>query len=94
MNDYPDEDQLEKLSKFPVTCEKDCYAVLSMALALWHWTDMVKIEDHIWTFITGGWSGNEDIISAMKDNTMFWMLMWQSSERGGKHVFCKPGALL
>ena len=35
---------------------------------------------------TGGWSGNEDIIRAMKDN-VFWVTFWQSTARGGHYVF-------
>ena len=94
MNDYPTEEQLDLIRTFPVNEIADCYELLSMAIVLWHWHDMVTIRWGVWTFITGGWSGNEDIISALKANTMFWMMMWQSSDRGGKHVFCKAGALL
>lgn len=39
---------------------------------------------------TGGWSGNECIISSMKDNWIFWSVCWQSSRRGGWHVFKLP----
>lgn len=43
---------------------------------------------HSWTLIiiTGGWSGNEDIINTLSE-TMFWMLHWQKSERGGRYTF-------
>jgi hypothetical protein len=36
---------------------------------------------------TGGWSGNEDIISAMQGNFLFWSLCWEESNRGGKYTF-------
>lgn len=32
--------------------------------------------------ITGGWSENEEIINIIS-NTMFWLLWWQESKRGG-----------
>ena len=32
--------------------------------------------------ITGGWSENEEIINLIS-NTMFWLLWWQESKRGG-----------
>jgi len=37
---------------------------------------------------TGGWSENEKAIDKLSE-TMFWMLYWQKSERGGKYTFRK-----
>jgi hypothetical protein len=37
--------------------------------------------------VTGGWSGNEEIIGAMQENNIFWDLCWQSSKRGGEFLF-------
>jgi hypothetical protein len=36
---------------------------------------------------TLGWSGNEDIIRALKDNTFFWIMNWYKSIRGGHYYF-------
>jgi hypothetical protein len=38
-------------------------------------------------FITGGWSCNECVISAMQKNTLLWTLTWESSHRGGLYCF-------
>ena len=47
---------------------------------------------HKWIkFATGGWSGNEEIIGAMRSNYGIWSLLWESSHRGGLHIFHKPG---
>lgn len=36
---------------------------------------------------TGGWSGNEQIVEALKRNRMFWAMCWVKSERGGHYWF-------
>jgi hypothetical protein len=36
---------------------------------------------------TAGWSGNEAIIRAMKENSMLWALNWVQSRRGGHYIF-------
>ena len=44
-----------------------------------------KVECH-----TVGWSGNEDIIRALQETNMFWLLYWVKSERGGHFYFEIP----
>lgn len=39
--------------------------------------------------VTGGWSGNEDQVAAMRLSA-FWTFWWQSSHRGGLHTFEVP----
>jgi len=36
---------------------------------------------------TGGWSGNEDVISALRRNILFFAVFWQKSTRGGHYYF-------
>jgi hypothetical protein len=36
---------------------------------------------------TGGWSGNEDIIEALQNHKLFWMMWWWKTERGGHYYF-------
>lgn len=38
---------------------------------------------------TGGWSGNETVIDAL-DKSRFHLLYWESSHRGGLHVYTVP----
>lgn len=40
-----------------------------------------------YTFATGGWSENEEILAALKEQRLAWSLTWLMSERGGRHVF-------
>lgn len=42
-----------------------------------------------WTFVTGGWSRNEDLLCALRQNHVIHALYWQSSHRGGKEVYYK-----
>jgi len=39
---------------------------------------------------TGGWSGNESIIEAMRGNWFFWSMCWVQSRRGGHYIFELP----
>jgi len=43
--------------------------------------------DGVWEIATGGWSGNEEIIQALKGNRLFWIMTWQLSKRGGYYEF-------
>jgi len=36
---------------------------------------------------TGGWAGNEMIISALQSNILFWYHFWHSTRRGGIYIF-------
>jgi len=36
---------------------------------------------------TGGWSGNEDVIVALKNNLLFWPMFWEKSTKGGHYYF-------
>jgi hypothetical protein len=62
----------------------------------WKWDDYIScksIENQLghdvleYTLITGGWSGNESIIYALKCNLIFYSFCWRESHRGGKHIF-------
>lgn len=41
---------------------------------------------------TGGWSGHEDVINAMKENFMLWHMCWYSTRVGGHYIFRVPDA--
>lgn len=49
----------------------------------------IEFDGKTLTLITGGWSGNEDILYALQDNIGFWNTYWQKTERGGKFTFYK-----
>jgi len=43
-----------------------------------------------WKCATGGWSGNESLIDALRDNVGFWWTCWECSVRGGYYEFHVP----
>lgn len=49
--------------------------------------DSNKIEV---TLVTGGWSGNEDILSTAKESEFFWNFYYTRWESGGLHSFEFP----
>lgn len=52
----------------------------------WNYGGRLKIEMH-----TAGWSGNEDILGALRESkSLFWMMYWQKEERGGHYWFELP----
>jgi hypothetical protein len=42
-------------------------------------------RENLWRFATGGWSGCEEVLSALPP--IFRAIAWRSSHRGGLHVY-------
>jgi hypothetical protein len=87
---YPTEEELEKIRQWPH--ERQWVGLMEFVESIWWnpewgWTK----EGTTYRISTGGWSGNEDLIGALKANTMFWLCCWQSSRRGGHYEFVVRG---
>ena len=89
-NGYPEESELKKIREW------DIYKVPELMEYIeerWkyadcgYWQEIEKNKKIQWLISTAGWSGNEDIIDAMMNNTMFWMLCWVQTSRGGHYIF-------
>lgn len=83
---YPTEETLEKISTWEVT-NKNVTEFIRFCWSAWKYHDCVWHRKNGWTFVTLGWSGNEDIIRAMMKNRIFWLMFWRASFVGGKYVF-------
>ena len=58
----------------------------------WGWREIIVENDSgiaeiHYDISTGGWSGNESLISAMQDYSEFWREAWYSTRRGGHYGF-------
>lgn len=94
---YPTEEELERIRSWDVIDETgakreaclDWIGENCWHLAEWGW----KKEGKVYHVSTGGWSGNEDVIHAMKDNFLLWSMCWCETRRGGHYLFeVEPGA--
>ena len=86
MNEYPTEEELKKIAKWPAS---DFKGLMTYVLNLWEYADCgywTKVGNK-YSISTGGWSGNEEIIGAMRENIMFWATCWYQSRRGGHYIF-------
>lgn len=87
---YPTDNELKAISNWEF-CERSVIELLEYLRGLW-WMDtwgfhlkgkhILRLELH-----TGGWSGNEDIIEALRRNYLFWMMCWEKTLRGGHYYF-------
>lgn len=95
--EYPTEEQLKNIEEWDL---KESEALGEYVCNLWHFSDWAEFREvkkneygrdyRELRLATAGWSGNESIISALHKNTMFFMLCWQSSHRGGLHIYHIP----
>jgi hypothetical protein len=84
---YPEESELEKIKQWP---KMDFEGLYDYIEELWYYPDYIKKEGHNIEMHTGGWSGNEEIISAFQ-TTFFWFLSWKRIDRGGHYYLEVPG---
>lgn len=87
---YPTDETLEAIKLWPLGKFE---TLLEFIFEAWDDTYGVVREDEragTMELVTGGWSGNEEILSAMMFNRTFWSIYWESSSRGGLTVLRKP----
>jgi len=91
-NCYPEEHELKKIRDWPT--KAGYKELLEYINERWKYA-----EDGYWVrdgdkynISTGGWSGNESLIGAMRENKMFWVLCWWKSKRGGHYEFRLPNS--
>lgn len=101
-NGYPTQEALDYIQDFPFDAAR-LEEILDFAGTLWHWPDYwVKTSDCFddnsyggkpyirYVFHTGGWSGNEDVVTAMEENMLIKMMAPYSWSRGGHYEYRIP----
>lgn len=93
-NDYPTEEDLDRIRKWTDTPHELMAFVKSIWWMEYGWYETDDDGDRIYGMSTGGWSGNEEIVDALDDGMSgtFWRNYWHSTRRGGHYEFCIPGA--
>jgi len=84
---YPTERALNAIETFKIQKLSDSKTLIDHCAELWNEYGTCDTVNGLYTFTTGGWSGNESILGAMTLNRMFWGLSWYSSTVGGKYEF-------
>jgi hypothetical protein len=84
---YPTDLALDNVAKWDDY--DDVLGWFKFCQSLWFYPDYFRIdEENKRVFVsTVGWSGNESVIDAMQDNSVFWSTCWVSSHRGGHYEF-------
>jgi hypothetical protein len=89
---YPTDEFLEKIKTWDYKDGFDELLEFAMEGHIYpnYWSREKIDGKSVWKISTGGWSGNESIIQALKQNAIFWMVCWVQSRRGGHYIFeCK-----
>jgi hypothetical protein len=84
---------LREISNFDVL-KQDVDELLRLIENEWEYADMGgfkltgdKEKERKLVLNTFGWSGNEDIITALRTNFGFWSWFWEMSQKGGHYEF-------
>lgn len=87
---YPTEAELDRIRTWPPSAGwREAFAFIRTCwwAADWGFSE----QGDAYSLSTGGWSGNEEIITAMMANKLLWTVCWSSVRRGGHYVFQIPG---
>lgn len=94
-NGYPTEEALNQLRSFKLTDDTIALFLLLLQETWWRSEWGIDKKRQYRGFIrltlhTGGWSGNEDIIDALQENTVLWNSIYLSRKPGGHWQFKIP----
>jgi hypothetical protein len=81
---YPTDATLETISTWPFPFD----GLMAYVRTAWQYANAGywQQDGPRYRLSTGGWSGNESLITALQANGAFWLLSWQDSRRGGHYT--------
>jgi len=86
MDEYPEEEDLEKITAWDDF--NDFKGWMALVKSVWWMPDWGWDETpEGYSISTGGWSGNESLISAMRHNFVMWSKHWYLHRTGGHYEF-------
>lgn len=88
MSEYPSDEFLDYVRTYNTFRNGPC-ELIERIWDEWHYPDYIRWYPKTKTLkiSTGGWSGHEEIISALQENFAFWSLYWRATLRGGHYTF-------
>lgn len=94
MSDYPTDAELTLIKQWQ---PQDGTGLLAYVRGLWWnaewgWDEEDRPPEHVrpyrlYSISTAGWSGNEELIGAMRENWMWWNEHWYTHRTGGHFQF-------
>lgn len=95
-NGYPTEIELQRIEHWfddkPTDWNESLIGLITYVRERWNYRDWGwheaddKDGTRFYSISTGGWSGNESLMSAMEKNWVFWALMFDSHRAGGHYI--------
>ena len=89
MDLYPREEELKTIAEWDFG-KKPVTDLLDYVRRLWKYDDRFVLTGKkvLRLYLsTGGWSGNESIIRALRQNSIFWYMFWRKHTVGGHYWF-------
>ena len=94
MSDYPTDEDLERIQTWAFDAHDSFEQFMAYVKSIGtYWPSEVfgwVVGSRTYHVSTGGWSGNEEILEAMRRNYLFWAVCWREHRRGGHYIFTLP----
>jgi hypothetical protein len=73
---YPTDEQIDRIRGWHVEAYRELPAHVA---SLWAYPDLAReVRPGLWVFATRGWSGNEELLTAMRASQAWQLLAWDS----------------